>query len=74
MRWLTFLIALLAPPVLAGEEAPVVKESCEAKQRCEQMRDCAEATFYLRQCGAGSLDRDGDGVPCEDLCAFKSTR
>ncbi|RJF87758.1 hypothetical protein D3874_12595 [Oleomonas cavernae] len=37
------------------------------------MRDCDEARFYYKQCGGSVLDRDGDGIPCEDLCGFKST-
>lgn len=41
---------------------------CVGKSRCAQMASCAEATFYLRQCGADRLDGDRDGVPCEALC------
>lgn len=32
------------------------------------MGSCAEAHFYLHTCGVSSLDRDGDGIPCETLC------
>jgi hypothetical protein len=32
------------------------------------MASCAEAEFYLGQCGVTGLDRNGDGVPCENLC------
>ncbi|MFH5924085.1 thermonuclease family protein [Roseomonas xinghualingensis] len=42
--------------------------SCGAKQYCRQMTTCAEARFYLSQCGLSRLDGDGDGVPCESLC------
>ncbi len=42
--------------------------SCGGKRRCGQMQSCAEARFYLQICGVRSLDRDGDGVPCESLC------
>jgi hypothetical protein len=42
--------------------------SCGGKRRCGQMQSCAEARFYLQNCGVRSLDRDGDGVPCESLC------
>jgi hypothetical protein len=42
--------------------------ACGTKSRCSQMTSCAEATFYLRSCGAGRLDGDGDGVPCEKIC------
>ncbi len=43
--------------------------ACGNKHRCAQMRSCDEAYFYLQQCGVKSLDGNGDGVPCEDLCA-----
>jgi len=42
--------------------------SCSGKRFCRQMRSCAEAHFYLRQCGVSSLDGNGDGEPCEMLC------
>lgn len=42
--------------------------SCDGKRTCKQMLTCAEATFYLRQCGVGSLDGDRDGMPCDGLC------
>jgi hypothetical protein len=41
---------------------------CQAKRYCTQMKICAEARAYLTQCNIQSLDRDGDGVPCEALC------
>ncbi|MEM7399145.1 MAG: excalibur calcium-binding domain-containing protein [Pseudomonadota bacterium] len=47
---------------------PAVANGCEAKQTCGQMRDCAEALHYLKECNVGRLDRDGDGIPCEKLC------
>lgn len=42
--------------------------SCQGKQYCRHMNSCAEAKFYLTQCGVSRLDKDGDGVPCESLC------
>lgn len=42
--------------------------SCSGKRFCRQMSSCAEAQFYLRQCGVGSLDGNSDGEPCEVLC------
>ena len=42
--------------------------SCAGKRRCGQMVSCKEARFYLSKCGLGSLDKDGDGTPCEGLC------
>jgi endonuclease YncB( thermonuclease family) len=42
---------------------------CGAKQYCRQMESCAEALFYLRECGVTTLDGDNDGLPCESkLC------
>jgi endonuclease YncB( thermonuclease family) len=41
---------------------------CGSKSRCGDMSSCAEAEFYLNQCGLRRLDRDHDGVPCESLC------
>lgn len=46
---------------------PLVSGSC-GKRICGQMTNCADAKFHLEQCGVSSLDRDGDGVPCESLC------
>lgn len=42
--------------------------TCGTKTKCSEMASCDEAFFFLRQCGVGSLDRDGDGRPCEALC------
>lgn len=42
--------------------------SCSGKRYCRQMSSCAEAHFYLRQCGVASLDGNSDGQPCEVLC------
>ncbi|MEW6037723.1 MAG: thermonuclease family protein [Pseudomonadota bacterium] len=41
---------------------------CGAKRRCAEMASCEEARFYLKRCGVKTLDRDGDGIPCEGLC------
>ena len=48
--------------------APAASFQCGAKRYCREMASCAEATFYLRQCGLSSLDRNQDGVPCEPIC------
>lgn len=42
--------------------------SCSGKRFCRQMSSCAEAHFYLERCGVSSLDGNGDGEPCEQLC------
>ena len=41
---------------------------CGSKRTCGEMDSCAEAQFYLRQCGVHRLDGDSDGTPCEKLC------
>lgn len=41
---------------------------CSGKRTCKEMSSCAEARFYLTQCGINRLDGDGDGMPCEKLC------
>ena len=39
---------------------------CEGKTGCGQMRSCAEANFYIRNCPNTEMDGDGDGIPCEE--------
>jgi len=61
-----------APPAAAAPQrsSPAASSgfSCGAKQYCREMTSCAEARFYLNQCGLSRLDGDRDGVPCETLC------
>lgn len=63
-----------APPAQAAatpqRSSPAASSgfSCGAKQYCREMTSCAEARFYLNQCGLARLDGDRDGVPCETLC------
>jgi hypothetical protein len=52
------------PELLAAAGGP----TCGSKRYCGQMSSCAEARFYLDQCGVFHLDGDHDGVPCERLC------
>ncbi|WP_337287213.1 thermonuclease family protein [Candidatus Methylomirabilis sp.] len=60
-------------PLRLGREARDGESArqCGAKQYCSQMTSCEEARYYLTQCGISSLDRDGDGVPCEALCGAR---
>jgi len=39
--------------------------ACDGRQYCSQMRSCAEATFFLRNCPGVKMDGDNDGIPCE---------
>ena len=59
-----------SPPLKPAQVYPESETfSCEGKNSyCKSMRSCAEAKFYLEQCGAKKLDRDGDGIPCENIC------
>jgi endonuclease YncB( thermonuclease family) len=50
-----------SPPAASGL-------ACGSKRYCRQMTSCGEAQFYLKTCGVGNLDGDGDGVACETLC------
>lgn len=52
----------------AGTKAEGPAFSCAGKKTCKQMVSCAEAKFYLAQCGVKSLDGDRDGTPCNSLC------
>jgi hypothetical protein len=45
--------------------------NCGKKKHCSEMVSCEEAKHYLTQCGVKSLDSDGDGEPCENLCLPK---
>lgn len=49
-------------------DAPLSTFTCSGKTRCGQMTSCAEARFYLEQCGVIRLDGDHDGTPCESIC------
>jgi Excalibur calcium-binding domain len=57
-----------AQALLPSEVPPPEQFACAGKRRCGQMHSCAEARFYLNNCGVRSLDRDRDGVPCESIC------
>lgn len=52
-----------------ARHAPTPDLGCGKKKRCSEMSSCEEARFYFEQCGEKSLDGDGDGTPCESLCA-----
>lgn len=59
-----------APPIRSGRETQNDNPAwpCGAKRYCSEMTNCAEAKYYLAQCGVRSLDGDGDGVPCDAIC------
>ena len=39
--------------------------TCQGKKYCSEMKSCAEAKYYLRNCPGVKMDGDGDGIPCE---------
>jgi endonuclease G, mitochondrial len=60
------------PAVQAGTAyvplAAAASNECNGKKTCKEMSSCAEAKFYLNNCGVTRIDGDGDGIPCEKLC------
>lgn len=52
----------------ASPATPAPAFQCGHKNRCSQMSSCAEAQFYLQQCGVKKLDGNNDGIPCAALC------
>lgn len=65
---LTALCLISSPALAKGKKANAEQFSCEDTKYCKEMRSCAEAKFHLNECGESRLDRDGDGVPCENVC------
>ncbi len=39
--------------------------SCDGRTYCSQMRSCAEATYFIRNCPNTRMDGNNDGIPCE---------
>jgi len=44
------------------------KYDCSRKY-CKYMTSCEEAYYKLKTCDHSRLDRDNDGVPCENICS-----
>lgn len=48
-------------------KAPLYR--CDDRTQCAQMTSCAEALFFLHSCKRKSLDKNNNGIPCEQqLC------
>ena len=60
-------VTVAASPIAQGPGT-----NCGNKKHCSEMSSCEEAKYYFAQCGVKTLDGDGDGVPCEQLCAPKT--
>ena len=54
------------PAISSEAETPVQEFSCDGRAHCNQMRSCAEATYFLQNCPGTKMDGDNDGEPCED--------
>jgi hypothetical protein len=51
---------------------PTPRASCKPlKETCGLMASCAEAAHYFSKCQAIKLDRNMNGVPCENLYGQK---
>ena len=63
-----FIIMALSISLFSAENKKTKQEDkkqefrCEGKKYCKEMKSCAEAKFYLNQCGVTRLDRDKDGI------------
>ncbi|TVT68363.1 MAG: excalibur calcium-binding domain-containing protein [Denitromonas halophila] len=57
--------AALPSAARTTETRPTAQYACDGRTHCSQMRSCAEATFFLRNCPDVKMDGDNDGVPCE---------
>lgn len=55
--------AAVALPVVAPREPE--RFQCDGRTHCSQMKSCAEATYFIRNCPGTKMDGDGDGIPCE---------
>lgn len=62
--------ARVNPPVRTVASTPVASVSqpafkCDGRQHCSQMKSCAEATYFLKNCPNTQMDGDNNGIPCE---------
>jgi len=55
----------------AQRDPPQPDYLCGSRQHCGQIATCDEAHYHLTRCGVKALDPDGDGLPCDALCAGK---
>jgi len=55
-------------PATKPQKSGTKKYRCGSGKRCSNISSCEEARYLLKHCGLKRLDRDGDGIPCENLC------
>lgn len=58
-----------APPGSSRPGPPQPDYRCGSRRHCAQIATCDEAHYHLTRCGVKELDSDGDGLPCDALCA-----
>jgi len=52
---------------------PKPRATCKPlKETCGLMASCAEAAHYFFECDVTKLDRNKNGIPCENLCGQES--
>ena len=68
MLILTALFVMSSPALAKSKKADLEQFSCGERKYCKEMTSCAEAKYHLNECGESRLDRDGDGIPCENVC------
>ena len=54
-----------APRTSGSPVAAATTFECDGRTHCSQMRSCAEAEYFLRNCPGTKMDGDHDGEPCE---------
>lgn len=70
-RHIYLLVPLLLMVPFSG--GPLLAADCGNVPYCKNVKSCSDAMFYLEVCGAGRLDRDRDGIPCENVCGQRLT-
>ena len=69
MQKIFFIVAVLSLVQFAVAKSNHHDDfSCDERKYCKEMRSCAEAKYHFNVCGEGRLDRDNDGIPCENVC------
>ena len=76
-RLITIILLSLFCTVYADDRTPLGQLSSEpeqsqfdcAKKYCKYMDSCDEACYKLMVCDHTRLDRDKDGIPCENVCS-----
>ncbi|WP_352706998.1 excalibur calcium-binding domain-containing protein [Mesorhizobium sp. M0598] len=57
------------PLGIIGRRQVAQSYTCQPRRTCSQIISCDEGNWNLQNCSWGrKLDRDKDGIPCENLC------